>query len=399
MEEIKMTRYYIHIDNMGRVESKLKRIQNKCEKYGYTFSYNTYPTIIRKVKNESGQYINTEFVPIEVEGNTKINGYELIAKIEHTENGNIIKKTDNAYDIEIPEEYYTRKPVCEHCGSNRMRKVTYLVLNTETQELKQIGKSCLADYTHGLSAEYVAQYYNLMDVLEEGEVPEKGCKPYFETKEILCHALETVRIFGYQKTSEAENEADTTKFKTYILFQWYCMKSGTNIFRNIIEHAKSKEYNPESESVKEKADQVLKWITEQNDDNNYIHNLKVVCVSNYIEYKNFGFLVSLIPTHERAVKALEEKKAQQQENNKSEHFGEIGKRVSINIVSVKILTGWETQWGYTKIVEFKDTKGNTFIRKTSKYIPDKVNNITGTIKAHNVYKGIKQTELTRCKLS
>lgn len=51
---------------------------------------------------------------------------------------------------------------------------------------------------------------------------------------------------------------------------------------------------------------------------------------------------------------------------------------------------------------FEDAQGHQFLWKTGSYIEaqegDKVT-LKGTIKAHSEYKGIKQTELTRCKVS
>lgn len=45
--------------------------------------------------------------------------------------------------------------------------------------------------------------------------------------------------------------------------------------------------------------------------------------------------------------------------------------------------------------------GNILIWKTGKWFGDDfdVTTITGTVKAHNEFRGVKQTELTRCKLA
>ena len=45
--------------------------------------------------------------------------------------------------------------------------------------------------------------------------------------------------------------------------------------------------------------------------------------------------------------------------------------------------------------------GNVYTWKTGKYIDDTVDemSITGTVKAHTEFRGIKQTELTRCRVA
>lgn len=42
---------------------------------------------------------------------------------------------------------------------------------------------------------------------------------------------------------------------------------------------------------------------------------------------------------------------------------------------------------------------NVFTWKTSTWVEDGVQTIKGTVKAHNEFRGTKQTELTRCKVT
>jgi len=45
--------------------------------------------------------------------------------------------------------------------------------------------------------------------------------------------------------------------------------------------------------------------------------------------------------------------------------------------------------------------GNVYTWKTGKFIDEEVSDmlITGTVKAHTEFRGIKQTELTRCRVA
>ena len=49
--------------------------------------------------------------------------------------------------------------------------------------------------------------------------------------------------------------------------------------------------------------------------------------------------------------------------------------------------------------KFIDVNDNIYTWKTTKVFKDGVTSLTGTVKTHNDYKGIKQTELTRCKVA
>lgn len=152
--------YPIFEGNMPRLEKKLNRIKNKCKKYGCEFSYKVVGEEYRK---HEGMAIR--FVLVEAEGTAVINGWEFVAEVEHTENGNIIRGTG----IEVPERYYHCEPICEHCKTNRRRKYVYIVRNTQTGEFKMVGKSCLNDYTHGMNAEFAAAYLSLFDELVKAE--------------------------------------------------------------------------------------------------------------------------------------------------------------------------------------------------------------------------------------
>ena len=51
----------------------------------------------------------------------------------------------------------------------------------------------------------------------------------------------------------------------------------------------------------------------------------------------------------------------------------------------------------TKIFKIVDTDGNIYTWKTSGGIADGTETIVGTVKAHNEYRNVKQTELTRVR--
>ena len=150
-----MPQYAILEGNMERLMKKITRIQNKCRKFGCDFHFAEVGEEFRKVKDDCGEIRLARFVMVEAEGTAIVNGWKSIASVEHTDKGNIIR---SACDVEVPARYYDSNPVCEHCNSRRYRKDTFIVMNEETGEFKQVGKSCLCDFTHGMSAEGVASY-------------------------------------------------------------------------------------------------------------------------------------------------------------------------------------------------------------------------------------------------
>lgn len=389
-------RYAIYEGNMERIEKKMTRIQNKCRKYGCDFHYEEVGEEYRELKDKNGNIYTARFVIIEAEGVAVVSGWKFIASVEHTEKGNIINR---ACDIEVPERYYTGKPVCEHCQSRRYRKDTYIVMNEETGEFKQVGKSCLKDFTHGMSAEAVAQYTAAFDSLIEGEAPYEGChiERYFDTKEFLQYVAETIRHFGYVKRDFYDYNSDSTveRASDYYLVDrgW-----GDRIVREKrMNEMESCGFNPNSPEAAQETENALAWIAEQPEDNNYMHNLKTAAALEYSSFKRLGILTSLFPTYNRELKKEVKRREEEKAAGASEWMGAIGERITVKVAKISCVTGWETQWGYTKIYKIEDEAGNIFTWKTSNWVDEKLTVIKGTVKEHNEYRGAKQTELTRCK--
>ena len=384
--------YKIFEDNMERLEKKLTRISNKCKKYGNDFSYKQIGEEFVEQQDENGKKYIARYIIVEAEGKAIINNWQFIASIEHTEAGNIIKKC--CYDIEIPQKYYTSKPICEHCESNRYRKNTYLVQNIQTGEFKQVGKSCLTDFTNGMSAEYIAHYISLFDTLIEGEYIEPGCrkKNYIEIKEALRYIVETIKHFGYVKSDGSR----PTKCRAKDYYMAGNKMAGL-LQSVLMEEMKSVSYDSNSDYAKEISVKALEWILKQETNNEYMHNLKTVCNADYVTFENFGILASLIPTYNKAIEREKRIESEKNADMKSEHLGKVGDRITIVISDCKVITSWETQYGTTVIFKITDESGNVFTWKTSKGIDDRIKKISATVKSHIEYNGIKQTEITRCR--
>lgn len=387
--------YKIFEGNIERLEKKLNRISAKCKKYGNEFMYEKIGEEFAEHEDEDGNKCTVKYIVVNVEGKAIINNWKFIASVQHTEKGNLIKK---CCEVEVPKRYYTSKPICEHCNNKRNRKDTYIVQNTETGEFKQVGKSCLKDFTCGMSAEGIAYYISLFDELIKGECIESGFHPtrYIETVEAMYYIAETIKHFGYVKSDDDRPTKQRAR-------EYYEVDHGMigGIFANLAKEFKdemnSVSFNANSDYSKELVNNVLTWIDSQTEDNNYFHNLKTVCSLEYITFDNFGLLASVFPVYDRNLEREKQKLEEQETDRKSEHVGNVGDRITVKIKDFKIITTWETDYGLTKIFKIVDVNGNVYTWKTSGRISDDAKEIVGTVKSHNVYRGIKQTELTRVR--
>jgi len=105
----------------------------------------------------------------------------------------------------------------------------------------------------------------------------------------------------------------------------------------------------------------------------------------------------------RIKKAEEGLKAQE---STSTHVGNVGDKYTATMTYIHTASwsnGYGGYWneGVTNLHTFKDEQGNVFVWKTGKFIEADYGQklvVSGTIKEHGDYKGIKQTVLTRCKV-
>lgn len=404
-----MKRFSVYEGFMPQLLQKCNKIKNKCKKLGCEFHFEQIGEEIREIQCPDKIKRNFKFIVVEVEGTAKLNDWEFVSTIEHTEKGNIFKKA--LTNIEIPERYRDEAPICEHCHSNRYRKDTYIVRNINTGEFKQVGKSCLKDFTNGMSVSDVTFYLSIKDMFEEYEskpINSTGFKEsYFDTKELLQFAAETIKHFGYIKTKDYDGyyNPHATKYKVE---EFFAVSTGRTAFLNPKEIKEIQDtmdqvnFDPDSEDTIQTVELALSWIKEQEDTNDYIHNLKVITSLDYIKYSNLGVLISLIPTYFKAMSIETKRKEQENQDKKSSWVGQVGEKINVQVQSIDCVTSWDRSYnGYsnqtTYLYKIVDIDNNIYTWKTATVL-ENVSALSGTIKAHDNYNGTKQTALTRCKI-
>ena len=405
MEVAIMNTYFIHEANLERLEKRLTTIRNKCRKHGTSFSYSLTGNVeYRDHVDENGDSIKIKYLEVAAEGKVEHGPWEFVAVLEHQSSGNVIRNYNKS--IEVPERYRTCGPTCEHCNKIRSRKDTYIIFNTDTQEFKQVGTGCLKEYTQGLDAEEVARYISLFDTLIQGEaVSGSGSfERYFNIREVLMYAFETVKHFGYEKADYYERYTRTTRERTmdYLAVdtnttRWMTPKR----IEQLKDEMQSVSFNAESQ--KDRVEDSLKWIANQEANNNYMNNLKVVCSEDWCSGRDLGILISLVITYKRALdeeiaKTLREK--EREAEKQSEYLGVVGDKIHFTTAKIECIWSGENQFGISYLYKMVDTEGNIVMWSTDKGLELENNfNISCSIKKLEYYKGVKQTWVTRCRLS
>lgn len=390
-----MNTFSIYEGLLGTLSAKLDKVAKKCRSLGCYFEYRITGCSYREVKDtESGNPFLAKFFNVEVEGHAVINGWRFLATVHHCKDGNIIRSMD--FNENIPTEYLYSSPYCEHCHSNRRRKDTYLVLNLETREIKQVGKTCLRDYTNGMDAEAIAAMLDSLVYLQEASSHSTFSMSeafnYLPLPDFLRIVAAIVERDGYRKGDTAILARDICLYTQGLFFG---STYETNFIKSFISDSS---FNPDSANIQLLVEDALTWARGLDDSTTYRHNLRIAIGENFVSFRNVFLTASLIPAYYRHVKEENRKAALAKKQAESVFVGSIGQRISFSVSRFACVYSVPTAYGVLYIYQFNDAAGNVFIWKTSKSLCDNINisTVTGTVKEHSTYKGVKQTVLSRC---
>ncbi len=424
-----MSTYTVYASMAEDVRKKLNALAKKAATYKVPFSFTEsaeHPQTVRVMTVgpdcRTAEQVNTYTVAavdfdVECEGLIRANGWSVRAKIEHGEQGNIVTGFG---DKPVDESWYKAPAKCEHCKTNRFRSVTYFCEN-EAGALKQVGSSCLHDYT-GISPATATMWAEVMDLFADGmdcsssEWEEHRSSRMYDVETVLAHAHDSIKAFGYRKSSDPGSTRDDVSVRVHD-----GMKPSTEGFENakkviewMSERKKKADADDETLNALRMADgdepddpsaEYWSKLYELRNKWDAVSDLERNCLpliaSGYAKPYHFGRLVYLPVAYEnylnRKAEAEKSEAERQAAAETSEYVGEVKQRLTIKMSSAKLVTSWETYWGTTFLYKFTDENGNVYVWYASRSI-DVVDGMTlrGTVKDHSEYQGVKQTVLTNC---
>lgn len=405
-----MAQYLVREENMERLEKKMKTLSKKFAQTYCSFTYAVTGEKYTSVKDEDGKEYTAKYYIIEASGTSQYNGWEFVATIDHHKEGNVIRAYNTT--LTIPDKYKDCGPTCEHCNKIRSRKDTYLIYNAERKEFKQVGKSCLNEYTNGLSAEDVAFYASIYEKLDSyGEYSGPSYNRYVDVEKFLRYSFECFKHWGYQKSANTYSEENgylPTGYRStrdhavdYMYIHRACPKEREAFEAEMYEVG----FDAESEYAVNTTKAALEWIKNEEPNGEYIRNLKIIASDSYTDYRSLGILASLTIAYERHLGKVAEYEAKRKEQEEikvtSNYLGEVKAKITVNTNDFTCVSSWESMYGPTYLYKFTDEDGNVCVWYASKSIDnaDSVISVTGTVKNHSEYNGVKQTVLTRCRVA
>ena len=336
------------------------------------------------------------FITIQHEKVVVPGGWEFIASLEHTEEGNI---THNIGGKDLPSKYRDCDAWCDHCQLRRNRKDTFVV--NKEDEYKQVGRNCLAEFfgfdgtTYADMAEIYYTASELAGASEGGDGESWGNRTdYYDYLDAyLAHVAEVISTEGWMSRKIAR-ERD--------------MPSTSDVaFRHMhpgpYEKRSDRLYDKPSGKSEELAKASIEWCENLPDSeveaSEYLHNIRIIARRGIIGPKQYGFAASIVSGYQRSLVDATNKEREAKERIISQHVGVLGKRQNFSVVVEKVLL-IESDFGSSHLHMMKDDQGNSLKWfSTGKVFDIGVPLIIkGTPKKHDEFKGIRQTILSRCAL-
>ena len=338
----------------------------------------------------------------------RVEGFEFIARVEYLSDGeSTLFHTVPGADTKIDERFRILKSgTCEHCNKIRLRKDTFIVKELSTGQQKQVGRQCLADYTGihtvenlAAKASWATQVAAVVDEIDE--YWSGGARGYFVDKVDTLHALALtsayIEKYGWTAKS-ACFDGSKTATASYVSCHFGPRSHLTSEEKQYLEQFDSLSQDPKHI---ERSTKVVAWIKDDlaiRAKSDYELNLVTLVTKDLTESKHLGIVCSAVSAYQRAMNQQVEYSKRAELNKNSKPVGEVGKRFRDLPVEVTFLKSLESNWGASTLVKFRDETGNIltwFASGDRDFEVGQKTKITATVKAHNEYNGIMETQVSR----
>lgn len=396
--------YLIPIENMESFEKKIARIRRKAERAKVDFSYQRLEPV-QKETDLPG--ITVECVPVTVKCKIHYENWIVIAVLDHHEVGNVIHLVEGEWkpsaELALPSRFRTAKSFCEHCNTMRSRNKTVVIYNTQTKQFKQVGTTCLREYTGGIDAEAIAAFEEAIKSPEEFLGVSGSSKFFIETKDYLSAVVATMSLYGFMSKKKAAEINEEVRYNNNVKrVEATCTKAVHLMTNNEKPNEMSNKWHNiyKSKDTEAFVEDALEWIKSYNEPNDFMENLRVICSGSHIKVSDVGFAACLMDLYKRHLEYEKTRKQKEKDNEMYRYYGEVGEKVTLN-GRLACVTSYSTQFGVMYIYKMIYNSA-IFVWKTSKYLgiddSGEEVNLVGTIKEHSEFRGVKQNMLVRCKV-
>lgn len=345
-----------------------------------------------------------ERIEVELTGEApRFAGWTFAARIDiqgYDEDGKPIFTLATAPGIEHLDRDGIDASVCEHCGTRRRRKNTYVLLGTSDEHAGRrvvVGSTCLKDF---LGWEGHIAWLDTPDLDDEewfGSI--RGPETSYAVADILRLAIASTRMRGYVPGSAYGQTSTREHVGTVFLTR------PTSAQRAAAEElsAAAAEVDPTEVTT------MIETLTSEEfpgkSPSTYAENLKVLLAVTHIHASGLGTLVSAPQAYAKHLGIAADRAAREAGRAASEWIGTKGEKITVTLTVERlsqIVNHYGGQPTYSTLVSGRTEAGEivkcfTAAAWVSDIEVGQQITLTATVKDHESYEGTKQTLVARPK--
>lgn len=394
------TSWTLSPDELAATQERAAKINARATKRGFTGRLEVTGTPRAISETDEAGLTRTRLVyNVQITGTApSYNGWTFLAAVdtvETTTGTDFILRTAPGIEESGVDRTALAAGRCEHCGTVRAnRRYTYLVRHTDTGEIRQVGSTCIKDFT-GWAGKPVFIWAD--DV--EGDLREflggfASSGPEYTPETVVAAAWALSRRFGWVPASASHGARSTRDLVSSYLY-------GTS-------HADRELRADVADDVAEAAGMGQSIITALQEGltggGDYVTNLRTCLRAASVSHRHLGITVSAVAAYERMIGDHVRRESTEKIRRESAYAGELGEKLTVT-GTVTRLKPIEQHYGYTPTTSMLAiVESGTIVAKTFTAAAwaweiaqgDEIT-ITGTVKAHEEFNGTKETVLTRTK--
>lgn len=326
----------------------------------------------------------------------KLGNWRVIGKLEAVEGGNLtfaVSREEN--DVTALAARAEHPIECEHCKTHRYRKDGYLLRDGASGDYKQVGSSCLEDFT-GIDPGAALFLARMSEIVRfaEGELEEfghSGRANAVSTRDYLADVSFIAENMGFISSAKAREEGGAATYEEALSLRHATQKN----------ESLHEKYWDQIERHRAKAEAIREWVSQKTEESTFDRNVKLLLQADAIalDRKHLAFAAATVPMYNRSLSAEAEV------CKPSEHVGKPGQKMT-SILTVDRVVRIEGYYGMSDLVLMHDQDGNRFKWKTGA-CPDEIRQdgvgrsmeAAFKVKGHDDYKGAAQTSITHLKVT
>ncbi|MCA0253591.1 MAG: hypothetical protein LCH76_15145 [Actinobacteria bacterium] len=278
---------------------------------------------------------------------------------------------------------------CDHCHTVRPRSTTFLVRHVDTGELKQVGRTCLKDFL-GTS---VTPVFLDADKISDDIDRSQGTGPrQWAIESILTYAWAVVAAHGWTPASATGTRPATRDLVTDALLGG---PHARDLLASIADHLDQGQHM---------ATRILAELPAHlTSGSGYEANLADVLRAGSVGPKHLGLAVSAVNAWNRMVEHQVADEVRSQRRDNVSHAGTVGQPITLTgtVLTATRVPGYHYRSPDQAllVIDCGTAVAKTITSATWAYPIERGDQvtITGIVKAHQEYRGVPQTVLTRPK--